>query len=90
MVIITATYIPTDANANSAIRHLHGSVSSEQSTYPDAVHIIARYSNHVDLKAVLPRFHHHVECATRGANTLDKVYSNIKLGYRARPLVGPV
>ncbi|KAK3548144.1 hypothetical protein QTP70_004852 [Hemibagrus guttatus] len=27
-----------------------------------------------------------VKCATRGANTLDKVYSNIKLGYRARPL----
>ncbi|KAK3575095.1 hypothetical protein QTP86_020708 [Hemibagrus guttatus] len=42
--------------------------------------------NHADLKAVLPKFYQHVKRATRGANTLHKVYSNIKLGYRARPL----
>ncbi|KAK3507142.1 hypothetical protein QTP70_008626 [Hemibagrus guttatus] len=42
--------------------------------------------NHGDLKAALPSFHQHVKCATRGANILDKVYTNIKLGYRVRPL----
>ena len=36
--------------------------------------------NHVDLKAVLPKFHQHVTCATRGANTLDKVYSRLLIG----------
>ncbi|KAM3842547.1 uncharacterized protein ACN63O_022346, partial [Diretmus argenteus] len=39
----------------------------------------------MDLKAALPKSHQHVKCATRGANTLDKVY-NIKLGYRAKQL----
>lgn len=73
VVMIAAVYIPPDANANSAFRHLHGSISSQQSTYPDAVHFIAEDFNHVDLKAVLP-------------NVLDKMYSNIKLDYRARPL----
>ncbi|KAK0146537.1 hypothetical protein N1851_014143 [Merluccius polli] len=86
VVMITAVYIPPDANANSAIGLLHGSISSQQNKYPDAVQVITGDFNHADLKAALPKFHQHVKCATRGANTLDKVYSNIKLGYRARPL----
>ncbi|KAK3519478.1 hypothetical protein QTP70_031483 [Hemibagrus guttatus] len=86
VIMITAVYIPPDANANLAIGHLHASICSQQCTYPDAVHIIAGDFNHADLKAVLPKFYQHVKCATRGANTLDKVYSTIKLGYRARPL----
>lgn len=40
----------------------------------------------MDLKAVLPKFHQHVKCDTRGFNTLDKVDCNIKLGYRAKQL----
>ncbi len=35
---------------------------------------------------VLPKFSRYVKCATRGSNTLDRVYSNIKHGYRAVPL----
>lgn len=50
------------------------------------VSFVAGDFNHADLKAALPKFHQHAKCATRGDNTLDKVYSNIKLGYRARPL----
>lgn len=70
----------------SAIRLLLGRISSQQRIYPDAVQIIAGDFNHMDLKAELPKFYQHVKCGTRGANTLDKVYSNIKLGYRARPI----
>lgn len=86
VVMITAVYIPPDANANLAIGLLHGSISIQQSKYPDAVLIIAGDFNHADLKAALPKFHQHVQCATRGTKILDKVYTNIKLGYRARPL----
>ncbi|KAK3562931.1 hypothetical protein QTP86_011615 [Hemibagrus guttatus] len=68
------------------LQDLKDLICSQQCTYPDAVHIIAGDFNHADLKAVLPKFYQHVKCATRGANTLDKVYSNIKLGYRVRPL----
>lgn len=82
-VLITAVYIPPDANANAALSQLHSSISNQQSCYPDAVHIITGDFNHVNLKTVLPKLHQHVKCATRGANTLDEVYSNIKQGYRA-------
>lgn len=52
----------------------------------EAVNIIAGKFIHADLKTVLPIFHQHVKCASRGASELDKVYTNIKLAYRARPL----
>lgn len=86
VVMVTAVYIPPDANAGLALGHLHDTYSSQHSKYPDAVHIIAGDFNHADLKRVLPKFHQQVNCASRGANTLDNVYSHIKLGFRARPL----
>lgn len=85
-VLITIVYIAPDANASTATGLLHRSISTQQTRYPDAVYIVAGDLNHVDLKPVLPKFHQHVKCATRGANTLDKVYTNIKRGYRAKPL----
>uniref|UniRef100_A0A8C5GWE8 Rho guanine nucleotide exchange factor 25 n=1 Tax=Gouania willdenowi TaxID=441366 RepID=A0A8C5GWE8_GOUWI len=36
----------------------------------------ARDFNHADLKTVLPKCDEHIKCPTRGANTLDKAYSN--------------
>uniref|UniRef100_A0A8C7YZR7 Reverse transcriptase domain-containing protein n=1 Tax=Oryzias sinensis TaxID=183150 RepID=A0A8C7YZR7_9TELE len=83
VVMATAVYIPPDANANSALGLLHSTISSNQDKYPEAVHIIAGDFNHAELKSVFPMFHQHVKCATRGEKTLDKVYSNIKHGYRA-------
>lgn len=50
------------------------------------VHIVAGDFNYACLKFVLPRFAQHVTCATRGKNTLDSVYSNLKSVYGAVPL----
>ncbi|KAK3514687.1 hypothetical protein QTP70_027770 [Hemibagrus guttatus] len=36
-------------------------------------------------QSVLPKFHQHVDFATRGTNTLDLVYANIPSAYRAEP-----
>lgn len=84
--MVTAVYIPPDANANIALEELHRAVSSQQSSHPEAILIIAGDFNHAELESVLPKFNQHVKCATRCENTLDKVYSNIQKGYRARPL----
>ncbi len=64
---------------------LYSAINTKLNKYPEAVHIIAGDLNHVDLKAVFPKFHQHVTCATRGEIILDIVYSNIKQGYRAIP-----
>ena len=55
VVIVTAVYIPPDANANIALGYLHSAINSQQSTYPEAAHIIAGDFNHADLKTVLSK-----------------------------------
>ena len=85
-VFITATYIPPDANASMALTKLHDCISKQLNSEPDAVHIVAGDFNHADLKSVLPKFYQHVKCATREEKTLDKVYTNIKLAYKANAL----
>lgn len=64
--MLTAVYIPPDANAIVALGHLYDTISSQQSSFPEAIHIIAGDFNHVDLKTALPKLHQHVKCATRG------------------------
>ena len=86
VVIITAVYIPPDANISIALTYLHDSVNKQQQAHPDGVHIIAGDFNQACLKTVLPNFIQYVRCSTRGNNTLDRVYSNIKHAYRAVPL----
>ena len=85
-VYITVVYIAPDANASIALATLHDAISAQQSKHPHAVHITAGDFNRTNLKTVLPKLYQHVKCATRGDNTLDKVYTNIKNGYRARQL----
>uniref|UniRef100_A0AAZ1X703 Reverse transcriptase domain-containing protein n=1 Tax=Oreochromis aureus TaxID=47969 RepID=A0AAZ1X703_OREAU len=86
VVIITAVYIPPDANVNTALSILLNTINEQQRAHPDGVHIIAGDFNKANIKTVLPKFYQHVKCPTRGENTLDHVYSNIKHAYRAIPL----
>uniref|UniRef100_A0A669EHA4 Reverse transcriptase domain-containing protein n=1 Tax=Oreochromis niloticus TaxID=8128 RepID=A0A669EHA4_ORENI len=86
VVIITAVYIPPDANVNTALSILLNTINEQQRAHPDGVHIIAGDFNKANIKTVLPKFYQHVKCPTRGENTLDHVYSNIKNAYRAIPL----
>lgn len=74
------------ANAVSAIALLHTNISNKQSTYSDAVQIIVGDFTHADLKTAIPKLHQHDKCATRGGKTMDKIYTNIKMGYRVKHL----
>lgn len=85
-VIVTAVYIPPDANTKIALGCLLTAISKQQTTHLDGVFVVAGDFNQAKLKTVLPKFYQHVQCATRGKNTLDHVYSNIKHGYKASPL----
>ena len=84
-VVIAAVYIPPDANANAALNELHEAISSLQNKHPEALYVAAGDFNHVNLQVTLPTFHQHVTTATRGDNTLDKVYTNRRGLYRAAP-----
>ena len=80
--VITAVYLPPDANTSIALSLLLDTIKKRQRCHPDDVHIVAGDFNQANLKSVLPKFYQHVSCATRGENTYF-VYTNIKHAYRA-------
>lgn len=82
-VLITAVYIPPNANTSVALMLIADTINTLQQAHPDGVHIIAGDFNQANIKSVLPKFYQYVECSTRGVNTLDHVYTNIKYAYRA-------
>ncbi len=55
--------------------------SADISTY-----IIAGDFNKANLKKVIPNFHQHISCPTRGLNTLDHCYTQFKNAYKAHSL----
>lgn len=83
VVVIIAAYIPPDANVNTALSVLLNAINTYQLSHPNGFQIIAGDFNKANLKAVLPKFHQHVKCLTRGKKILDHVYTNIKHAYRA-------
>ncbi len=84
-IIIMAVYIPPSANTKEALSILYRSISKLQSTHSEDVFIVAGDFNQANMKTVLPHFHQYVDFATRGKNTLDRVYCNIKQAFRAVP-----
>ena len=68
------------------MKELHAAISKRQTSHPEAAFIVAGDFNHSSLKTVLPKFHQHVSCSTRGVKTLDHVYTNMAGAYKAVPL----
>lgn len=85
VVFIVAVYIPPSANASMALGELHDHIGALQNKHWDVFFVVAGDFNHVNLTDILPRFHQHVSIATRGNNTLDRVYTNRGAAYRAVP-----
>ncbi len=79
-IIVTAVYIPPQADTSLALSKLHDELSGYINKHPDAASIIAG-----DRK-VMPNFHQHISCPTRGQNTLDHCYTQFKNAYKARSL----
>lgn len=85
-IIIIAVYAPPSADVKQAMGELYNTVRQLQTSNPDAICIIAGDFNKANLNSALPNFHQHVACATRGENTLDHLYTNIKKAYTAAHL----
>ena len=83
-------YIPPDADQSIASEILETCVTKCENNSPDSAIIILGDFNHRDFQGRVPTYEQTVKCATRGTVTLDKLYCNIKGGYRVlkRPILG--
>ncbi|KAI3364119.1 hypothetical protein L3Q82_010794 [Scortum barcoo] len=61
--------------------------STTETSRPEAAFafIVAGDFNSTNLRKVLPRYHQHISCPTRGENTLDHVYTPYADTYKALP-----
>ncbi len=75
LAIITAVYIPPQASTEAVLLDLCKELNCSQKGNPDAV-----------LNVLVPNFHQHIDCSTRGINTLDHCYTAFKNSYRAESL----
>lgn len=83
VVVVAAVYIPPRADISKALDILYVAISRQLTKHPDCVVVVADDYNQANLKSVFPKFTQNVKVATRGNNTLDHVYTNIKDAYKS-------
>jgi hypothetical protein len=86
-VFSVAVYIPpqTNAGTKATLNDLYIAISKQENAHPEAALLVARDFNAGKLKSVLPNFHQHVKCSTRGKKHLNHLYSTHRDSYKALP-----
>ncbi len=83
--ILVSVYIPTHANARSALQKLANQIKDTEQKHPDSVLIILWDFNKANLSCKLPNYRQHITCPTRKGNILDHCYTTIKEAYHSVP-----
>ncbi len=86
LIVVTAVYIPPQADTSLALSKLNDDLSGYTNKHPDAAFIIAGDFNKASRRQVMPNFYQHVSCPTRWPNKLDPCYTQFKNAYNARSL----
>ncbi|KAJ8367455.1 hypothetical protein AAFF_G00317520, partial [Aldrovandia affinis] len=73
--IITAVYIPPQADKTRALEDLYGVINGLEKAHPEAASIVVGDFNRANMRKVLPKYHQHINFPTRGEQTLDHCYS---------------
>ena len=81
LVIVTAVYIPPEANTTAALKELHGTLYTLETPYPEATFIVAMDFNKANLRKMQSKFYQHIDCGTRFGKTLERCYSTFRDAY---------
>ncbi len=84
-IIITAVYIPPQANTDQVLRELYRNISEQETTHPDAAFIITGDFNKANFRTIAPKYFQHVTINTRGDCILDHCYTSFRDAYKSLP-----
>ncbi len=59
-IIITAVYIPPQANTDQALKELYGNISEQETAYPDAAFVVTGDFNIANLRKIAPKYFQHI------------------------------
>ncbi len=65
VIIITAVYIPPQANTDQALKELYGNISEQETAYPDAAFIVTGDFNKANFRTIAPKYFQHITINTR-------------------------
>ncbi len=85
MIIITAVYIPPQANTDQALRELYGNISEQETANPYTAFIIMGDFNKANFRTIAQKYFQHVTINTRGDRTLNHCYSPFRDAYKSLP-----
>ena len=77
-VIVTAVYIPPQADTTTALKELRWTLCKLGTTYHEATFIVAWDFNQANLRKTLPKFYQHIDCSICSGKILDHCYSALK------------
>ncbi len=84
-IIITAVYIPPQANTDQALRELYGNISEQETAHPDAAFIITGDFNKANFRTIAPKYFQHITINTRGDRILNHCYTSFWDAYKYLP-----
>ncbi len=84
-IIITAVYIPPQANTDQALKELYGNISEQETAYPDLEFIVTGDFNKANFRTIAPKYFQHITINTRGDRVLDHCYSPFRDAYKSLP-----
>ncbi len=84
-IIITAVYIPPQANTDQALKELYGNISEQETSHPDAAFVVTGDFNKANFRTIAPKYFQHITINTRGDCVLDHWYSPFWDAYKSFP-----
>ncbi len=63
-ILITAVYIPPQANTDQALKELYGNRSEQETAYPDAAFIVTGDFNKANFRTIAPKYFQHITINT--------------------------
>ncbi len=84
-IIITAVYIPPQANTDQALRELYGNIGEQETAHPDAAFVVMGDFNKANFRTIAPKYFQHITINTRGDRALDHCYTPFWDAYKSLP-----
>ncbi len=85
VIIVTAVYIPPQANTDQALKKMYGNISEQETAHPDAVFVVTGDFNKAKFRTIAPKCFQHITINMRGDRVLDNCYSPFREAYKSLP-----
>ncbi len=84
-IIITAVYIPPQANTDQALKELYKNISEQETAHPDTAFVVTGDFNKASFRTIAPKYFQHITINTRGDRVLDHCYTPFRDAYKSLP-----